>query len=411
MKNEVYTLEDLLELLVGLKGQGSFQIDSSDQNILQSIGRQVFRGIALTDRQYDVVKQNILKYKDQFSALDYNIDVAIESLRMPLRQIDRSRWIKIVLQEKEPFLAIRFIFNKKYIERLTAIKTSSHNDYTYDKEQKIHYFQLTEKNVYNIIKEFKDCEFDIDPELMTLYTKIETIVNNPEQYVPGIYNYEIKNVNDNTRQYINELLGNPTQENLYMFRDRKEMLGLYQIDAEHLNASMLKLDSLTKKIVQRKHTRIFINREEHVLNSVMGSLQKLSRFPMLVVLGDDPLKDLIEVNNSLNGWIDTNEMSVIFRLENNEYGKSFNEYIRDHKLNNRLDKNTKVVYTSKRSKINKPLIKSGWVPDCCFAIELNHYDSGKLSDFVNQSDLVIYYDNTSAPWGSSIRKYHMVETI
>lgn len=411
MKNVAYTLEDLLEILVGLKGHDTFQIEPTDRGILQSMGKQVFKGTALTDRQYDVVRQNILKYKDQFTALEYNIDLALESLRMPIRQIDRSRWIKVILQDKVPSLAIRFIFNKKYIERLAAIKSSSQNEYTYDKEDKIHYFQLSEKNVYNIIKEFKDCDFVIDPDLMNLYTKIESIIDNPEQYVPGIYNYKIKNVNGTTQDYIKELLGEPTQENLYMFRDRKEMLGLYHIDEEQLNTSMLKLDSLTKKIIQRKNTKIRIDREEHVLNSVMSSLQKLSRFPLLVVLGDDPLKDLIEVNEALNGWIDTSDMSVIFRLENDEYGKSFNEYIRDNGLNNRLDKNTKVVYTSKRSKINKPLIKSGWIPDCCFAIELNHYESGKLSDFVNQTDLVIYYDSKSAPWGGYSKKIYLVEKI
>ena len=57
MNENVYTIEDCLELLTGLKSQATFQIESSDVNFLQSIARQVFKGTALTDRQYDAVKE------------------------------------------------------------------------------------------------------------------------------------------------------------------------------------------------------------------------------------------------------------------------------------------------------------------------------------------------------------------
>ena len=57
----IKTIEDCLETLVGLVDEttGQHVIDNNDYSILTSIGRQVFRGIALTDRQYEVVKSKI----------------------------------------------------------------------------------------------------------------------------------------------------------------------------------------------------------------------------------------------------------------------------------------------------------------------------------------------------------------
>src|SRR6056300_731450 len=122
MKNIANTLEDLLEILAGLQGQAKIQIESSDHNLLYSMARQVFKGTGLTDRQYELAKEKLIKYKDQFTALDYDVEIASNSLRIPLRQLDRSRWIKIVdypenvvyeSYKTNHWIAVRFIFNKK----------------------------------------------------------------------------------------------------------------------------------------------------------------------------------------------------------------------------------------------------------------------------------------------------------
>ena len=56
-----YTIEDSLELLVGLKKTVSFELEKSDITFLSSIARQTFKGGALTDRQCNVVKETLLK--------------------------------------------------------------------------------------------------------------------------------------------------------------------------------------------------------------------------------------------------------------------------------------------------------------------------------------------------------------
>ena len=61
MNNLENTVEDYLERLVGLQDDNvKYTLDSSDISILRSIGRQVFKGIALTDRQHELVKNKLI---------------------------------------------------------------------------------------------------------------------------------------------------------------------------------------------------------------------------------------------------------------------------------------------------------------------------------------------------------------
>ena len=62
------TIEDCLELLVGFQTapKGMFTIKKEDYNILTSIGRQVVRGIGLTDRQHELLKTKLLSYSDMY---------------------------------------------------------------------------------------------------------------------------------------------------------------------------------------------------------------------------------------------------------------------------------------------------------------------------------------------------------
>ena len=95
------TIEDYIEILAGIQdtisGSNNFVIDRSDYNLVTSLARQTFRGIPLTDRQYELTKQKLLEYKTQFESNNIiNIEINFNNLRMPLRSIDRSRWVKIV---------------------------------------------------------------------------------------------------------------------------------------------------------------------------------------------------------------------------------------------------------------------------------------------------------------------------
>ena len=89
--------------------------------------------------------------------------------------------------------------------------------------------------------------------------------------------------------------------------------------------------------------------------------------------------------------LDSKDISVQFRLPSN-LSNGFNEFIKLNNLNNVVDKNTKVVYTSK-DKINKPLIKSSCKPICVLSTSSSRHN-GDMEPWLESFDLVMQYDNT-----------------
>ena len=81
------SIEDCIELLVGLQSDPNIiaECKPEDYKILTSIGRQVFKGIGLTDRQYALVKTKLIEYSDMFN---YNLEVSFNTLRIPLRELN-----------------------------------------------------------------------------------------------------------------------------------------------------------------------------------------------------------------------------------------------------------------------------------------------------------------------------------
>ena len=140
------TIERCLEILSGFDQVHDVKLEQlkpSDINLIQSLGRQVVRSIPLTDRQYDLA---VVKCNDYYNILyEFGIDkTAFENLRMPLREIDRSKWVRKVEYKGEDCLAIRFTLNKKLIELLEKTRTK---EFSYDRESKIHFFPYDEQTI------------------------------------------------------------------------------------------------------------------------------------------------------------------------------------------------------------------------------------------------------------------------
>ena len=72
---------------------------------------------------------------------------------------------------------------------------SDSQDAFYDKEYKIHYFKLSESNVYDIVSTFKDVtSFEVQDELLIYFEKLKEMKNNKHNYIPGIYGMQLKNL-------------------------------------------------------------------------------------------------------------------------------------------------------------------------------------------------------------------------
>jgi hypothetical protein len=399
MKNVANTIEDLLEILAGLQGQSKMQIDSSDATIMYSIARQTFKGTALTDRQYALMKEKLQSYKEQFTALDYNFCRAVESLRLPIRHIDRQKYITVVdcpsdilhANDNEKFIAVRFPFRKSEILLIQEVAYKTEKEYYHNKGSHIHYFVYNEVNVLRLLDRFINKEFKIDEDLIDLYNSVKTIHDNPQDYLSGILNMELVNVNPVLSSIITQELGKPSSNNLLQFIDRRFRYGF------NLNDNIPK-NTLAQKIAQREDKQYHSKPSEDSTSNLLNALWELNRFPMLVVLDTaDAENQLYEFANHYRDILNSEEQSVLFRLDDANCG--FNQLIKDRKLNNWVDKNTKIVYISK-DKLPKLLVNNEWKPTVAIS-----YNSS-LDKFVNSyisfnCDLIVFREEVLSP----LRRY------
>ena len=116
----MFTVEDYIKTLSELK------LESSDYSLVFSFARQIAKGIPFTDRQCELAKNKIIHYTSVLEEHGCEVN-DLSQLRMPLRSIDRSRWVRIVdspFDDTELWIGVRFIFQKRLIsqiEKLTSI--------------------------------------------------------------------------------------------------------------------------------------------------------------------------------------------------------------------------------------------------------------------------------------------------
>jgi hypothetical protein len=379
------TVEDYIEVLAGVQSGGdSINLEKSDYNLISSLARQTFKGIAYTDRQFDLAKNKITYYKDQLNLTEFLVN-DLDKLRMPLREIDRSRWIKLEATSKGESIAVRFTFQKKLI---TALEKLSTRPYHYDKVRKIQYSDYSEKTLFDIVSAFKDRNFDVEPRIQDMYNKIEAF--NKEESVPGLYNYKLKNLPESGLKSIVNELGNPSLDNLMLYKDRSLKYG---IDVDYKGET----NSLEARIATRREPNVSLDSTTMNIDTVLLALENLKRHKLLILVasGDNnsTYDDVVQIHEYLKNLIQPSEVSVSFRLDNVSDGLEFNRYIKKECINNKVDKDTKVVYNL-NNKLPKPLYSSNWIPDAIILLNSNGYiATRKVLDCYPNVDLVIHLNN------------------
>ena len=397
-------IEDYLELFVGLhKEQKAFKFfaTKNDEVLMFSLGRQVMRGISLTDRQYELAKRKLLEYKEQFEVYGFDsFKDDLESLRMPLRQIDRQKLIYLKELNDIKYIAVKFPFSKKMIKHIDFLQKIQPKK-NYDSKSKTHFIEFNEKNLFDIVTRFQDCNFEIEEDIKNYYGILKTMDDNKEENAPGIYGFKIKNLHSKAIDYAISAIGEPSTDNLVAYKDRENLLGLKHFDNIELQKAVNNLQPLTKRIMSRENSIVFIDDKEYTFNNIVESILELYRFPVLIVLPKDNEYDLLShTYDSFRNIIPNESISVLFRLDNdNEDGRDFNKFVKQNHLNSPLDKHTKIVYVS-NNKIPKPLVASDWYPELGLVLK-NFRLMRNLQTYIDNIDLVIHYDNVHLPWGSN----------
>tara|TARA_B100001057_G_scaffold500467_2_gene615693 strand:- start:234 stop:1448 length:1215 start_codon:yes stop_codon:yes gene_type:complete len=395
-------VEDYLELLAGLSEkhiEKKFFLHSRDQTLINSLARQTFQATPLTDRQHELTKRKLLEYKEQFDVYSLtNLEEDLDTLRMPLREIDRSKTVTIANIDDELCIAVRFPFSKKMIKHIDFLQSLQHKK-QYDKRSKTHFLPFSDSNVFSVVGRLIDCNFVIEKKLNDFYRILTEMDDNKENYAPGIYGLTIKNLHDKAIDYAISAIGEPSIENLAAYKDRENILGLKHFDDIELQRSIANLQPLTKRIVSRSKTSIYINNKEFTFNNIVESILELYRLPVAIVLPKgQELDGLVDTHKSFQNIIYDDNISVLFRLDNDdEEGYEFNSYVKKNKLNSPLDKDTKIVYIN-NNKLPKPLITSNWLPEVTILYG-NNRTSTNVQLYLNNCDLIIHYTDVDLPWG------------
>lgn len=413
------TIEDYLEILAGTSNLSNhcFTILDQDKKLIHSLSQQIKKKIALTDRQHQLIKKKLLQYNDQLVNEGFlNLHESLDKTRQPYRTIDRSKTITLATQSYyEDFfytatnvlmLAIRFPFSKKMIKHIDLIKSLQGGATGYDSKSKTHFLKFNEHTVYTIIDKLKTCNFTIDQRILDFYHTLKKINDENKSYKPGIYDYQLLNTSSPVKEFAYKTLGPPTKENLLLYHDRKDILGLKHFDNDHLTTACNKYDWLTKQIALRNERQIFIKNTDFTYKQLISSLHQLNRYPILIILGrqensngqkkEPCIEQLYEMENLIQK--NTNIPStVLFRLENTtQQNKDWNTYIKENHLNSSLDADkTKVVYINS-TKLPKPLLKNRWKPNSIIVLDSSRLPKN-INLYCNQTDLVIFH-NTIIPY-------------
>lgn len=376
------TVEDCLELLAGFRKESDkFSLMKEDYTIMNSIARQVFKGTALTDRQLALMQTKLLAYKDQFENAD--IPLELDKLRHPLRKINRDKYIRL----ENDKVKVRFPFKKADIILINEISHKSEG-YEHKKGSHEHFFDYTEKNILNLLDRFAGKNFKIDTELFEVYHEMKHMEQQKEKYVPGIYDMEFRNVSNEILSLAENNIGKLSEDTFLKYADRKFKYGIEHIETSE-PSSIIESIAFRNTVVYESKPSI------EPLDQLLGSLWQLDRFPMLVILSkSEPEKQLHDMLTYYRDILNVEQQSVLFRLEDKNAG--FNQLVRDRKVNNWVDKTTKIVYISK-DKLPKLLVNCEWKPTVALSFD-SMLDKTTNTYVEDVCDLVIFREEYLSPF-------------
>ena len=366
-------IEDLL-----YKFLYDFNIESPNRPILESICKQTEKGVALTDRQYALVVEKIKEHEDVFLAENILLDSI--STRLPIRSINREKYIKIVERNDALWINVRFPFAKKDIVKIQSLHIST-REYEHIRGSHEHFYKLTPTNAHKVVTALENRNFNIDTDLVNYVDKVSNIMSNEKNY-----NLSFKNVI--------QRIDSPWKESLsemsdLIKADRSLQFG-YVVDS-------VDIQTLTQRIAYRDDIEVTCDPDTWTMQDIVDSIVELKRFPLVVTIDEsDAFEQVSQIHNAFLPYVDNSLQSVMFRVDNNDVANSvLNQYIKDHKLNNWVDNRTKIVYI-KKNKLPKPLLESDFIPICSLSKTSIRSHNNVRSYIDLNCDCILHNDKSSS---------------
>ena len=388
----------------------NIELKKQDQYLIRSLAKQVLMDVGLTDKQVNLARKKLDEYRSDLDRSDIDTQYAKQNIDLPIRYLDRSRWIRFENSDEGIKICVRFLYAKKLINALENVKKYIPTDQAdYNAESKTWRFDYSESNLYEIVKAFEKYNFEIHQDVRQLYEQLCEL--NPNDVVPGVYEGTIKNIPNNAVQFLKQEIGEVDRDhNLVLYKDRSIKYGLHYFDSDMLANSLDHYSYLAGKIANRTVPNISIDNSVFSIESIVLALEELHRLPLLIVIPSQQPEIIVDLHKSLKNIIPPQDTSVMFRLDNTQEGRPLNDWIKDMDLNNPLDETTKIVYTLD-NRIPKPVLNSQWHPGTILSVAQSSMlvSTKRILNYYADRDLIVHFENSN---GEIIRSgYFEMERI
>lgn len=229
------TVEDFIEIIGGWRNPETNKMKSAwdtkdplvslaryDVNIVESFCTQTTSGQGFTDRQSELAKLLVEKYRRQLAKHGVAIPEDL-TFRIPLREINRLS--KVWADEYGIYL--QFPYRKDWIEQIREVQKSSQGNIQWVRDTKVWKLDLTEFNVnWAYAFALTHSEFSIDPSLQKYMDQITELEKTPYDIQLTVKNGNliIENAADSLIEYVSNDCGF-TDDNLLRLVDMSGTLG------------------------------------------------------------------------------------------------------------------------------------------------------------------------------------------
>ena len=365
-----------------------------DRRILKNLVRMIQMPSFITESQGRLL---IKILQENMEALDFIGSELIPSLKNPswtksFKTVDVIRQLSISKNSSgNSFIDIDCSFNKEIKKSLvTLIRNIEGATFTIISGKRTSIL-LTEKNLYNTVKELDKHDFDKSEQVIKLYNEISSLDMLGTKDSFSIH----KTSNIKLKNRLIKNIGAIDSTNMLLLEDRK-------IEFQYNVTGNLDDSTLANKIAKRTNNKIFINSSEYTLLDVAQAIRQLRKMPALCIFDEydagASIKNLKTVKTVVDAVDPTINVGVYFRFNNAGDGEQFNKLISEYGFNKQLDNNNRVSVIA-NGKIPKFFLKSDWYPKTVISFS-NQFRNNKTSVYCNSCDLIVYYTSSKPMIGT-----------
>lgn len=278
-----------------------------DVKIIDSLASQTAeRNIGYTDKQAELAKKIVVKYRRQLSQLPQPVyvDENISGYRMGIRQVDRTRRAFI----RDDKIILRFPYDAELITALKTQLKEGDGAGSFLTEERVWEFGITESIVNWICAISEKHNIEVDKSVVDLYLKILDCEQQSFaiELVDTGTGYDITNAVESLKEYITENLGGFGYDNMLALIDNAELLG-YTVSKKLLMNFYSKFrNELTvrqRRCVARRQR--YFNKNKLGLEEIVEYARRTNRLPVYVYATGLPRPSTDEVKYLRSENVDT----------------------------------------------------------------------------------------------------------